>query len=106
VDGVDEARAQLRERLAFLEDKIAPLQAEADEIRAMLAEGRSARTRAVLDGLADAVRRQPGLSGADYAAILRTPSPTVVRHLWALEKEGVVMRKGQRRGTRWFPAKA
>ena len=81
-------RAQLRERLAFLEDKIASLQAEADEIRAMLRGGRSARTRAGFDGLAEVVRLQPGMSGADYAAILRTPSPTVVRHLRTLEQEG------------------
>jgi predicted ArsR family transcriptional regulator len=53
--------------------------------------------------LLDAVRKKPGRSGAEYDGMLRLSEGQAVRHLKALEREGLIRREGQRRGTRWFP---
>lgn len=96
-------RKQLRQRLEYLEEEIAPLQEEADEIRTMLGEGRGGSSQEVRNALLAAVHKQPGRAGADYDSILRLADGQAVRHLKALEADGAIRREGQRRGTRWFP---
>jgi hypothetical protein len=100
---VQSIRRQLRERLEYLEEQIAPLQEEADEIRAMLSEGRGGSAEETRAALLDAVRRAPGRAGAEYDSMLRLGDGQAVRLLKALEAEGLIRREGQRRGTRWFP---
>ena len=101
---VQTVRRQLRERLAYLETQIAPLREEADEIRAMLGEGRGGSIQETREALLDAVRQKPGHAGAEYDAMLRLSDGHAVRHLKTLEADGLIRREGQRRGTRWFPA--
>lgn len=101
---VENVRKQLRERLAFLEEQITPLAAEAEEIRDMLGEGRTGAPSEVRAAVLNAVRERPGLAGAEYDAILHVAEGIALRHLKALEADGRVRREGQRRGTRWFPA--
>lgn len=106
---LETVRADLRERLAYIEDQIAPLQREADEIRKMLGEEaakpsikRSAKSQELRLELYEAVESRPGLSGTEYAADVGVPPPTATRLLKGLEEEGIVRHEGQRRGTRWY----
>jgi len=101
---IQSVRKQLRERLEYLETQIAPLQQEADEIRAMLGEGRGGSIEETRQALLDAVGKNPGRAGAEYDAMLRLADGQAVRHLKALEADGLIRREGQRRGTRWFAA--
>lgn len=101
---IQSVRKQLYERLEYLETQITPLQEEADEIRVMLGEGRGGSIEETRQALLDAVRKTPGRAGAEYDAMLRLTDGQAVRHLKALEADGVIRREGQRRGTRWFPA--
>lgn len=113
-----EVRKQLRARLAYLERQIAPLAAEAEEIRRFLgAEAvrsaggarkssngsvrEPADTRAAI---LSAVRSKPGLSGADYGGNIGVTAATALRYLKELSDAGTVRREGERRGTRWRPA--
>jgi Fic family protein len=106
---LDEVREQLRERLAQLEAEIAPLTAEAEEIRAMLGQQESQPTNTPSQqgdtraSFLSAVRDAPGKSGSDYAALVGTSKPTAVKHLKALVEAGELRREGEKRGTRWLP---
>lgn len=100
---LDEMRDEMRARLRYLEEQIAPLQREADEIRRLLGEP---RTQGARDALLDAVRSMPGRPGSDYAGLINLDAQQARRLLNELEEEGAVRREGNRRGTRWFPGQS
>ena len=106
---LETVRAGLRKRLEYIEEQIAPLQREAEEIRKMLGESaakpsieRNAKSQELRLELYEAVDARPGLSGTEYAADVGVPPPTATRLLKGLKEEGILRQEGQRRGTRWY----
>lgn len=107
---LEEVRTTLKTRLDYLDAQIKPLADEAKEIRRLLAEPPTPRSPVskpsgdTRNAILEAVAATPGLSGADYASTAGVTGATALKHLNALEAEGVLRREGIRRGTRWYPS--
>lgn len=107
---LDEVRDSLRKRLEYIEEQMAPLQGEADEIRALLGERSVSPARGTTrlggeelrEALLAAVAKEPGKSGAHYAGEVGVAPPAAARELKALEAAGKLRREGAKRGTRWM----